>query len=36
VIRHPQLDDHCVTFREWAADDDEAGDDLDDDEIVEA
>ncbi len=29
VIRHPQLDDRCVTFQEWAADasEDEAVDD---------
>ena len=37
VIRHPQLDDHCVTFREWAADeDDEADEEVDEDETVEA
>lgn len=23
VIRHPQLDGHCVSFREWADDEDE-------------
>ncbi len=37
VIRHPQLDDHCVTFREWAADEDDDDDEgVGDDEIVEA
>ena len=38
VIRHPQLDDHCVTFREWAEDDDDddGDEEVDDDEIVEA
>jgi hypothetical protein len=33
VIRHPQLNDRCVTFREWAADGD---DEVDDDETDEA
>ena len=23
VIRHPELDGHCVTYREWVASDDE-------------
>ncbi len=26
TIRHPQRDGHCVTFREWLADDDEEDD----------
>jgi hypothetical protein len=32
TIRHPQRDDQCVTFREWAAEDDDEGfdDDTDD------
>jgi hypothetical protein len=36
TIRHPQLDGHCITYREWVAlDDDEEEDDEDDSEAAE-
>ena len=31
VIRHPQVDGHCASFREWADDDEDEGTGADDD-----